>query len=50
MEELLKALNTIKAECNKHEKCQTCPLFSPESEISICGVCSVPHAWENFLI
>lgn len=53
MEELLKALDIVKAECKKHEKCQACPFFSPESEISICGLASVPHTWgsldKNFL-
>jgi len=34
-EELLNALKVIKAECEKHESCKTCPLQNSNDE---CGV------------
>jgi hypothetical protein len=42
-DELLNALKVIKAECEKHDKCKTCPLFDSHKE---CGVTQdIPEAW-----
>lgn len=46
-EELKKAIETIKAECEKHEKCKTCLFYSYSSDESNCMLDVEPCKW-NF--
>ena len=44
MDELYKALETIKKECNKHENCSTCPLRNSDDGCALRE--SGPYDWQ----
>lgn len=48
MNELIKALDAIKAECEKHCDCSDCPLGNASGECLICDSGFVPKDWDVY--
>lgn len=49
-DELIKALQTLKSECDEHEKCKDCLLAIKIADVWFCGTEQNPSCFEGLIM